>query len=153
MGNTDPIAVRRVESDSDRDACFALRMRVFVDEQGVPPWEEVDDYDETAEHFVALAGGKVVGTARLVDKGEGIGKVGRVAVEKEFRQLGVGRELMLTIMDFAARHHRKLTLDAQLPVMSFYERFGFVAEGPVFLDAGIEHRAMVTTLRPHDDTD
>lgn len=153
MENNDPIAVRRVESDSDRDACFALRMRVFVDEQGVPPWEEVDDYDETAEHFAALVGGTVAGTARLVDKGEGIGKVGRVAVEKEFRGLGLGRELMLAVMDFATERHRKLILDAQLPVMSFYERFGFVAEGPVFLDAGIEHRAMVAMLRPGEQTD
>jgi predicted GNAT family N-acyltransferase len=35
-----------------------------------------------------------------------------------------------------------LILDAQLHAIPFYERFGFVAHGEVFLDAGIEHRKM-----------
>ena len=56
----------------------------------MPPWEEMDAYDETALHFAALVDGQVVGTARLVDAGGGAGKVGRVAVKKEFRGGGVG---------------------------------------------------------------
>jgi predicted GNAT family N-acyltransferase len=34
-------------------------------------------------------------------------------------------------------------LGAQLRAIPFYERLGFQARGPVFLDAGIEHRDMV----------
>ena len=41
------------------------RMVVFVDEQKVPAWEEMDSYDETAEHFALLCDGSIVGTARI----------------------------------------------------------------------------------------
>src|SRR5204862_77624 len=37
---------------------------------------------------------------------------------------------------------RELVLNAQLPVLAFYERLGYRAEGPEFLEAGIPHRAM-----------
>ena len=35
-----------------------------------------------------------------------------------------------------------VTLAAQLHAVPFYERLGYIARGPVFLDAGIEHRDM-----------
>jgi ElaA protein len=37
-------------------------------------------------------------------------------------------------------------LGAQVHALGFYERLGFVAVGPVYLDAGIEHRDMVLGL-------
>jgi predicted GNAT family N-acyltransferase len=117
-------------------------MHVFVDEQGVPPWEEMDALDETADHFAALVDGRVVGTARLVEKTPGIGKIGRVAVEQEARARGVGRTLMIYVMDYGFERYETLALEAQVQVLPFYEKLGFVAEGPVFLDAGIEHRLM-----------
>ena len=50
-------------------------------------------------------------------------------------------------MDIAReRGVRNLTLAGQLHAIPFYERFGFVAHGDVFLDAGIEHRAMDRAL-------
>lgn len=136
------ITVRRIADDTERDACYLLRTEVFVEEQGVPPWEELDDYDETAEHFLAEEDGRVIATARLVDKGEAGGKIGRVAVAQAYRGQGVGRELMLFVMEAGFQTYPVLLLDAQVPVIPFYERLGFVAEGEVFLDAGIPHRRM-----------
>lgn len=37
------------------------------------------------------------------------------------------------------RGHRQVVLAAQLHAQAFYAVHGFVAEGPVFLDAGIDH--------------
>jgi predicted GNAT family N-acyltransferase len=141
------LQVRLVENNAEREACYALRMRVFVDEQKVPPWEEVDDLDETADHFAVLLDGRIVGTARLVDKGHGMGKIGRVAVDKEARGFGAGKALMLAVMEFGFERFETLALDAQMYVIPFYERLGFVAEGPVFLDAAIEHRLMKKSVR------
>jgi predicted GNAT family N-acyltransferase len=42
----------------------------------------------------------------------------------------------------ALRAHSTLLLEAQVQVIPFYERLGFAAEGPVYLDADIEHRLM-----------
>jgi len=136
------ISIRPLRDDTDRDACYLLRMEVFVEEQGVPPWEELDAEDETAEHFVAEDSGQVVGTARLVNKGDGVGKIGRVAIHKAYRGRGIGRNLMRYVMEVGFRRFHTLILDAQVTVIPFYERLGFVAEGDVFLDAGIEHRRM-----------
>lgn len=137
-----PVTIRRADTGEERDRCYLIRMEVFVEEQKVPPWEEMDHLDEEAAHYLAEEEGKAVGTARLVDKGEGIGKIGRVAVRKEARGKGVGRDLMRHILaEWNGRLHT-FVVDAQVAVIPFYERFGFVAEGNVFLDAGIEHRRM-----------
>lgn len=138
------VSIRRAESGADRDACYLIRMAVFVEEQKVPPWEEMDSYDEDAAHYLAEEDGRAVGTARLVDKGS-TGKIGRVAVLADCRGKGVGRQLMKRVLEDALQHHDEANLDAQLQVIPFYESFGFVAEGEIFLDAGIEHRRM--TLR------
>ena len=37
-------------------------------------------------------------------------------------------------------------LGAQTHALGFYEKLGFEAQGPVYDDAGIEHRDMVLTL-------
>ncbi len=39
-------------------------------------------------------------------------------------------------------------LNAQVQALDFYRRFGFVAEGEVFPDAGIPHQAMRLELTP-----
>ena len=136
------ITIRPLCDDADREACYALRMEVFVEEQGVPPSEELDADDETAAHFLVEDPGQVVGTARLVDKGDGVGKIGRVAIQRAYRGRGIGRDLMRYVMDEGFQRVHTLILDAQLQVIPFYEKLGFEAEGEIFLDAGIKHRRM-----------
>ena len=141
---------RVCETPADRDAAMAIRVAVFVDEQNVPPESEPDEFDENALHLLAenAASGEPVGTARVVDKGNGVAKIGRVAVHKSARGRGVGRALMVCALEHASRAgHAVAALDAQVQVIPFYERLGFVAEGPVFDDAGIPHRRMHRKLR------
>ena len=140
------LSIRRAETGADRDKCYQIRMIVFVEEQKVPPWEEMDHYDEEADHYLVEDGDTPVATARIVDKGEGHGKVGRVAVLKEYRGRGAGRDLMRYLLDACAGRFTALELDAQIQVIPFYERLGFSAEGDMFLDAGIEHRRMTLLL-------
>src|SRR5687767_14298637 len=140
------VEIRLINDASERDACYLVRMKVFVEEQNVPPWEEMDEFDESAEHFVAICDGKIVGTARLVDKGGGVAKIGRVAVIEEHRGRGLGKALMLAIAESARTRYHTLTLDAQLQVIPFYESLGYSAEGEIFLDANIEHRRMTRLL-------
>src|SRR5205807_2118636 len=103
---------------------------------------EMDEHDETADHFLVEISGEIVGTARIVDLGEGVGKIGRVAILKSHRGQGLGLKLMQLVIEAARTRYSTLTLDAQLQVIPFYEKLGFVAEGDVFLDAAIEHRKM-----------
>lgn len=123
---------------------YAIRLTVFVDEQKVPAAEELDSYDDAAIHFLAYSQeGAAIGTARLLDKGNEHGKVGRVAVLPAYRGKGAGGGLMYmvesTAVDMGMKH---LELDAQLHAIPFYENLGYTGEGDIFLDAGIEHRKM-----------
>lgn len=141
-------------NEREREALFALRMQVFVQEQHVPEEEEIDAYDQTATHFVIRcvppppecpAG--IIGTARLIKREGNAGKIGRVAVAAAFRRKGAGTRLMQFIEAYAWEQGlRRLVLDAQCAVIPFYEKLGYVAEGDVFIDAGIEHRFMYKDL-------
>ena len=136
------IEVRRARPD-ELDRCLALRREVFVEEQGVSVAEEMDGLDAECTHFLALAGGDVVGTARLRVTGDGHAKAERVAVRRSVRRSGAGRALMRALEDETrGRGRRELVLNAQLPVIAFYEHLGYRVEGAEFLEAGIPHRAI-----------
>ena len=89
-----------------------------------------------------------MGTARVLTKEKGIYKIGRVAVRKEARGQGVGKQLMLDVMDYIKEQKlaKEIRLDAQVSALPFYEGLGFQAYGEVFQDAGIDHIAMVYHL-------
>ena len=133
----------RVARPDELAQCFAIRREVFVDEQRVPLHEEMDAHDASSTHFLALLDGEPVGTARLRTLSDGTPKAERVAVRAAHRKNGIGRALMTALEDAARKSgHPHLVLNAQVPVIAFYERLGYRAEGPVFDEAGIPHRAM-----------
>lgn len=140
--------LRWIEFGSDEWLAAAdLRTRVFVGEQNVPPELELDAEDAVARHLVAEMDGSVVGTLRVLPYGDDALKIGRVAVAAELRGLGVGRAMMVfAVEDARARGASRVVLGSQTTVIPFYERLGFIAEGPEFLDAGIPHRGMTLRL-------
>ncbi len=128
------------------EAIVALRLEVYVDEQKVPLELELDDDDRTAVHFAAVEGGEVVGTARLVYR-DGTAKFGRLAVKAIHRGKGIARQLLaVTIEHVKTAGAHTMFLDSQTVATGLYARFGFVEEGGVFMDAGIEHIRMVLKL-------
>ncbi len=139
------ISILRVPANSYLcDGAFALRHEVFVVEQQVPETIERDDYDLTATHFVAIAGGNVVGTLRVVFLAEHA-KIGRVAVKSEWRGQGIGKQLMAAAMHFGRKSgENRFFLTAQADKVGLYEKLGFVAFGAPFVEAGMQHLAMST---------
>ena len=125
-----------------------IRRRVFVEEQHVAPDEEWDVHDEDGAdtlHFVAQDGERAIGCARLRAT-EGAAKIERVAVLRDARERGLGRALMEAAETAAWRRGaERLGIHAQTQVIPFYERIGWRALGPEFVEAGIAHRAMEKT--------
>ena len=117
-----------------------VRFAVFVEEQKVPAEIELDGFDPLSVHALAFDGeGRVLGTGRLLPDGH----IGRMAVLRQARGAGVGSALLRALMQAArARGDREVALSAQAHAIPFYERFGFVAEGEEYDDAGIPHRWM-----------
>jgi predicted GNAT family N-acyltransferase len=126
--------------ETTSDDLLSVRHTVFVEEQGVPVEEERDKHDAASVHFLARdASGHPIGTARLL----GSGRIGRVAVLREWRGRGLGRALMAAVMAEARRcGMKRLHLHAQVQTIPFYESLGFVVCGNEFEEAGILHREM-----------
>ena len=121
-----------------------VRESVFVDEQSVPREIEMDEHDAVSLHVIASdADGGAIGTGRLLADGH----IGRMAVVADWRGKGVGRALLERLLEEATGLNlRHLALHAQTHASGFYRRFGFVEEGPEFMEAGIPHRTMVRSL-------
>jgi predicted GNAT family N-acyltransferase len=144
------IDIRWATEPSDVPGAIAVREQVFCREQGVPLAEEVDGLDDRAEHLVALApdGRRVIGTLRLLIDGDKA-KIGRVAVERDWRRRGIAARML----DLAVARARELgsvraRLAAQLQAVALYEQAGFVVESDEFAEAGIPHVWMGRALTP-----
>lgn len=131
---------------NDRQALTAIRRDVFVEEQQVPEEEEMDAFDETSLHLLAHSGDSgFIGCARIMPTGQ----IGRMAVLREFRGGGVGSLLMTAALKEAkGQSFETVFLHAQCHAEAFYSRFGFVACGDIFDEAGIEHVRMILSASP-----
>ena len=133
------IRIDKTDFDQERDAIYAIRKKVFVVEQSVPEEIEIDAHDPVAQHVLAYVDGHAVGTGRVT----GDGRIGRMAVLAEYRGRGVGRAILDALIDIgSAGGVPRLYLSAQCHAIPFYEKAGFVADGPVYDEAGIDHRRM-----------
>lgn len=124
----------------------SIREPVFVQEQQVPVEEEWDEMDPQCHHVIARDNQhRPIGTGRLTPQH----KIGRMAVLREWRGKGVGEAMLLALIAKARELGlRKVSLNSQVGALGFYEKFGFVAEGQRFEEAGIEHQAMSLELDP-----
>jgi predicted GNAT family N-acyltransferase len=145
-GGAPAFAVRMCQWLSAEAALRAVRYDVFVVEQGVPEAIEWDDADPASIHALAEdAAGRPIGCARLLPDGH----IGRVAVLRAHRRHGVGAALLQCLLDAAReRGDARAIVNAQVDAMPFYARYGFVARGEVFEEAGIDHRVMELALAP-----
>ena len=137
------LVVKLVENEDEFEGAIAVRFRVFVAEQSIPPEEELDEEDATAIHAIALMHGQVVGTGRLVSREDGDGQVGRMAVDQPWRQQGIGGRILLFLEDEArSLGMARCVLHAQEYVKGFYAARGYREHGESFLEVDIPHVEM-----------
>jgi predicted GNAT family N-acyltransferase len=147
MKASQAIEVVAITTPAQLEQAYAIRRRVFIEEQRVPEEIELDAEDASAFHALAFKDGAPVGTGRMLPHGDGEVKIGRMAVLRELRGTGVGREILNFLMDQArADGCRKAVLHAQLTAEGFYLKSGYKQVGEVFEEAGIAHRLMELDL-------
>ena len=141
-----PLSVRELWGDTPLEEVYRIRDEVFVDEQALTNDARTDPDDRRSFHYLALLGEQPVGTGRLTLFGHEA-QVAWVAVRKEWRQHGVGKALMLSIIERAymesATH---IVLNAQTHAISFYSALGFNVVGGEFFMSGIGHQVMIKRL-------
>lgn len=122
-----------------------LRVDVFVVEQECA-YPELDGRDVEADAVMLWAeeDDTVLATVRLLvdhaDDGDDALRIGRVATAAAARGRGLAADLMRLALDRA--EGRLVRLDAQAHLEGWYARFGFVVDGPGFLEDGIPHVPM-----------
>lgn len=142
----DPVyCIRHADWNADRAALRKVRYAVFVQEQGIPETLEWDASDAESFHLLAVnKEGQAIATARLLASGQ----IGRMAVLSEYRDHGIGSELLRQLLTVAkGRGLEEVFLHAQISAIPFYRRFGFRSEGPTFEEAGIPHQQMRLPVR------
>jgi predicted GNAT family N-acyltransferase len=141
------VQVIAIESPADMERAYAIRRRVFIEEQQVPEEIEMDADDARAFHALAILDHVAVGCGRMVEHGNGEIKIGRMAVLRELRKTGIGAHILRFLIDRARmRGFSKAILHAQLTAEGFYLKEGFSPVGGVFDEAGIAHRRMERDL-------
>ena len=144
------IKVVPVKNQGDFAAAVAIREIVFIEEQSVPVELERDDEDPTAFHVIAFDRGHAIATGRLLElaappEGESgrWGQIGRMAVLAANRKRGVGSRILAALEGEARRRGDVgVMVHSQVHARGFYEREGYAALGPVFVEAGMPHVEM-----------
>jgi predicted GNAT family N-acyltransferase len=137
------IEVKRFQFENAHLAklAFAIRRKVFVDEEGVDPDLEYDK-EEESHHYLLLEDGKAVATARWRETEKGI-KLERFAVLPELRNHGLGGIILKEVLKDVRKLGKTVYLNSQLRAVPFYERNGFVKQGEIFYEAGMGHYLMI----------
>ncbi|MEI6435202.1 MAG: GNAT family N-acetyltransferase [Bacteroidota bacterium] len=122
------------------DQAFAIRRKVFVEEQSVDPALEYD-HEEESHHYLLFLGETPIATARWRETEKGI-KLERFAVLPSFRNRGIGEIILKEALKDVSSSGKLVYLHSQVKAMSFYERNGFFKVGEQFFEAGIAHFLM-----------
>ena len=119
-----------------------IRTEIFIKEQSIPEELEWDHDDEDAHHVGIISNEILIAYARVLIKQKI--HIGRMAVRKKYRRLGMGSFLLSNIINQVDswQYSKKIMLSAQEQAIPFYEKNLFQIRGNKYLDAGIIHYDM-----------
>jgi radical SAM protein (TIGR04043 family)/putative N-acetyltransferase (TIGR04045 family) len=136
-------------TSEEEQKAFAIRRRVFVEEQRLFEGSDQDENDPRSIHLVAMKGGEVVGTVRVYQVPEAPGHWigGRLAVIRRERASGAGELLVQEAMRTVKRLGcTKFTATIQKRNVIWFEKLGWWKEGDLFDLLGRPHQLMQADL-------
>ncbi|MGX9417563.1 GNAT family N-acetyltransferase [Vibrio sp. RC27] len=138
------VEIKTVPYDEEhKHSIQSIRQHVFCVEQGIDRELEFDGLDSTAIHVIASVNGQTVATGRMLSDGH----IGRIAVLSEYRRLGIGSNIVLSLIDEATNNgYSSVYLGSQKHAIDFYVELGFTPVGEPFMEAGLEHLSMEKSL-------
>lgn len=103
--------------------------------------------DEAGVHFGLYQNAQLVTIISLFGEGKSI-RFRKFATLPEFRNQGLGKKMILFIMDYAAEAgFERIWCDARADALNFYERVGFEKFSEVFVKEGIDYYKIEKTLK------
>ncbi len=132
-------------------AILQLRSAVFVVEQACP-YQDADGNDQGSHHLMGFNGDTLAAYTRLLPPGLTYGQasIGRVVTATAVRRYGIGKMLMQESIENVYRLFGAgpIKIGAQFYLKRFYESFGFVQTGDMYLEDNIEHIHMLKPAQP-----
>lgn len=120
-----------------------LRQNVFIIEQQCF-YEDIDGADSIAEHLLIYEEDMLAAYLRIFPFGvkyDAEANLGRIVVDPDFRGTGLGETLIRKGIELCDK--KPIRIEAQAALEKYYNNFGFVAEGNVYIVDGIDHLQMV----------
>jgi len=127
-------------------AILRLRSEVFVVEQNCV-FLDMDNKDQKSHHLMGWQDGELLGYTRLLRSGISYveSSIGRVVTSPAARRRGAGRDLLNKSIAtlYTLYGKQPIRIGAQCYLTKFYESFGFVPKGEIYLEDGIQHVEML----------
>ena len=137
------VKITQVSWREAEDYLREVRQVVFVEEQAVAADFEWDELDASAIHILALFDNQPIACLRIIE----YHKIGRMAVLKEWRRMGLGAALLLKAVNICKLYgSNKVYLSAQTHAVDFYKRAGFKVTSGEYCDVHIPHVDMQLDL-------
>ena len=144
---TPKLRTRLATSDAEREVHFAIRRKVFVDEQGLFKETDVDEHDERAIPIICTVDDAIAGTVRVYPREGNTWVGGRLAVLKDYRTYLVGpllvKKAMKTVKE---RGCTKFLAYIQPQNVRFSERLRWTPTGEEVIIKGVTHCVMEADL-------
>lgn len=124
-----------------------LRQTVFIVEQNCP-YLDNDGKDLKSFHLMGYdENGKLITYSRLLPAGLAFteASIGRVVTDFLLRGTGAGKLLMVKSIEHLEQLYGKvpIRIGAQYYLLGFYQSLGFIPQGNIYLEDGIEHIEML----------
>jgi ElaA protein len=123
-----------------------LRNEVFIVEQNCP-YQDCDNKDIYAWHLMGMREERLLAYSRLLAPGISYSEssIGRIVSSPSTRKTGMGKKLMLESIEQIRNlfHTDTVRIGAQLYLQKFYESFGFIRDGEIYLEDNIPHIQML----------
>lgn len=120
-----------------------IRTQVFVVEQNCP-YQECDGKDLQAQHALLNFENEIIGTARILMPDLDHFVLGRIVVDKTYRDFGLGRLLVKELVKHCIVECKAkvISMSAQVYLIDFYQSLGFNTVGDQYLEDDIPHIKM-----------
>jgi ElaA protein len=123
-----------------------LRNEVFIVEQNCP-YQDCDNKDIYAWHLMGMREDRLLAYSRLLAPGISYSEssIGRIVSSPSTRKTGMGKKLMQESIEQIRNlfHTDTIRIGAQLYLQKFYESFGFIRDGDIYLEDNIPHIQML----------
>lgn len=122
-----------------------IRQEVFIIEQDCN-YLDADNLDKDSQHVLCYNHDELIAYMRIYTKPHNLTQIsfGRILVKKEFRGIGLGKELVQRGVNlYSELENIVISMSAQVYLIKFYEELGFEIVGEQYLEDQIPHVKMI----------